>query len=128
MADTHSEHTTAAETHNEPQHSIMPGHGQDDGTTTLPFIGKVPFPVYTVVFIALGILTVIEVILAGVIEAESLRVGVLVILAIAKASLVILFYMHLRHDSRFFAMALLLPTFIALLSALYLLGVPSTGY
>jgi hypothetical protein len=36
--------------------------------------------------------------------------------------------MHLREDSRIFALALILPLVIALVSALFLLSVPIVGY
>ncbi len=52
----------------------------------------------------------------------------LIAFSATKAILVVLFYMHLREDSRMFAFALILPLFIALVSALFLLTVPPTGY
>ncbi len=55
---------------------------------------------YIAVFVALVVLTVIEV---GVTLVPWIpRLVVLIPLAIAKATLVILFYMHLRFDSRVF--------------------------
>jgi cytochrome c oxidase subunit 4 len=84
--------------------------------------------VYTAVFGALAVLTVIEVLLAEIITAEVLKIPLLLGLAIIKALLVVIFYMHLRTDSRVFALTLLLPILVALLSMLYLLGVPPTGY
>ncbi len=57
-------------------------------------------PNYLAVFVALVVLTAIEV---GVTYVAAIpRLIVLVPLAIVKASLVVLFYMHLRFDSRVF--------------------------
>jgi cytochrome c oxidase subunit 4 len=104
-------------------------------TTTLPFINKsvtVPGGVYTLVFGILTILTILEVFFGnffrGRDELETLKVIVLLAIAISKAVLVVLFYMHLKDDSRIFAAAVLLPLLITLLSLLYLLFVPPTGY
>lgn len=82
-----------------------------------------PFPIYTVVFFILGALTVIEVVLAEVLSGmETLKIALLLGIATAKASLVVIFYMHLNHDSRLFAVAFLVPVGISLLSLLFLLG------
>ncbi len=82
--------------------------------------------IYTVVFIGLGILTVIEVMI-GSLDIDW-AIPLLLVLALTKAALVVLYYMHLRTDSRIFALALLVPLGMALLSVLYLLAVPPTGY
>ncbi len=58
-----------------------------------------PQPNYVGVFGALAILTAIEV---GVTYLPVPRIPVLVPLAIAKAALVVLFYMHLKFDRRVF--------------------------
>jgi cytochrome c oxidase subunit IV len=50
-----------------------------------------------------------------------------VLLSLMKAGLVVWFYMHLNRDTRLFMLTLLLPVIVGLLSALYLLTVP-TGY
>jgi cytochrome c oxidase subunit 4 len=57
-------------------------------------------PPYIRVFIALSILTVIEVILS---QLPILKAPVLIPISLLKASLVALFYMHLRYDRRVFA-------------------------
>lgn len=103
----------------------------DDDTTTIAAFGRtvtLPVPIYTAVFGLLAALTLIEVMIAEVITAEVLKIPLLVGIAIVKALLVVIFYMHLRSDSRVFALTLLLPVLVALLSMLYLLGVPPTGY
>ena len=79
-------------------------------------------PNYLAVFIGLGILTAIEIGLS-VNVAESVRIPLLLFLAFLKATLVALYYMHLKNDSRlfafFFAMAIFLlaiPFVLALLA------------
>ena len=57
-------------------------------------------PPYILVFIILGILTIIEVVLA---QLPIPRAPILIPISIIKASLVALFYMHLRYDHRVFA-------------------------
>jgi cytochrome c oxidase subunit 4 len=53
---------------------------------------------YLKVFVALALLTAIEVGVAGMAIGQTARVLLLLGLAVAKASLVALFYMHLRYD------------------------------
>jgi caa(3)-type oxidase subunit IV len=80
------------------------------------------------VFISLGVLTILEV-LSSEVFSERLRVPILLSLALVKAFLVIYFYMHLKSDSRIFALVLLIPVLIALLSALFLFSLPTNyGY
>ncbi len=58
-------------------------------------------PNYLAIFIALAVLTAIEV---GVTYLPIPRIPVLVPLAVFKAGLVVLFYMHLKSDSRVFSL------------------------
>ncbi len=81
-------------------------------------------PNYLAVFIALVVLTVVEV---GVTYVTALpRIPVLVPLAILKAGLVVLFYMHLRYDRRVFTVIFLLALVgaVLLMSALLALFAP----
>lgn len=113
-------------------------HTADDhhsDTVILPVIGTeitVYGGIYTVVFGVLGVLTVLEVIIAEILKgnesAATLKVLMLLSIGLAKAALVVLYYMHLKDDSRIFALVLLMPLFITLLSSLYLLFVPTQGY
>ncbi len=57
-------------------------------------------PNYVGVFVVLGALTLVEV---GVTYLPLPRVPILVPLALLKAALVALFYMHLKYDRRIFA-------------------------
>lgn len=109
-------------------------HGHDDAhgdTVVLPFIDQaitVPGGIYTVVFGALGVLTLVEVVLgAALVDAGTIKVIVLLALAILKALLVVLFYMHLRTDNPIFRVVLGLPLLIVVLSLLYLVSVPMQG-
>ncbi|NJL57394.1 cytochrome C oxidase subunit IV family protein [bacterium] len=97
------------------------------GDTTILFGRELPVPIYTAVFGALALLTVLEVLIAEIITSD-VKIPFLLGIAIAKALLVVLFYMHLREDSRLFALALVLPLAIATLSGLFLLAVPTGGY
>jgi cytochrome c oxidase subunit IV len=58
-------------------------------------------PNYLAIFVSLVVLTAIEI---GVTYTPLPRIPVLVPLALAKAALVVLFYMHLRFDRRVFAL------------------------
>jgi len=100
---------------------------RDGGKATLFFGRTIPMPMYTVIFGTLAIITLVEVIIS---ELPEGFVGtlLLVVLSLAKAVLVILFYMHLRHDSRIFFAALLLPLVIAVVATMFLLAVPTSGY
>ena len=83
-------------------------------------------PIYTVVYITLAVITLVEVLITGFPHGWLLTVTLLG-LSVAKMVLVVLFYMHLREDSKIFAVALLLPLFIISVSMLFLLAVPTTG-
>jgi caa(3)-type oxidase subunit IV len=96
--------------------------------TTELFGRTLPYPIYTVVFFALGVSTLLEVLIAEIIQVQWLKIPLLLAIALFKAALVVMFYMHLRDDSRIFAVTLILPLVVAMVSMLYLLGVPSRGY
>ncbi len=97
------------------------------GDTTVLLGYTIPLPLYTVIFLILGAITILEVLISSL-PHSILTTIPLVIFSATKAILVVLFYMHLREDSRIFAFALLLPLFIAIVAALFLLSVPATGY
>jgi cytochrome c oxidase subunit IV len=86
-----------------------------------------PMPLYTVIFSVLAILTIIEVIITELPEGW-LGTLLLVTLSVIKAVLVVWFYMHLRSDSKLFAIALILPLFLGLVATFFLIAVPSVGY
>ncbi len=66
---------------------------------------------YVIVFGALAALTALEV---GVTYLPLPRIPVLVPLALAKAALVAMFYMHLRYDKRVFALIFLFGVLMAI--------------
>ena len=116
-------------------------HGHHSNTVTL--LGReitVEGGVYTVVFGALAIFTVIEVLSAEFLKGaihdspesavglQAIKAILLLGLAVIKSSLVIWFYMHLKDEKRIIAAVLLLPLLIAALSVMFVLSVPPTGY
>jgi|DewCreStandDraft_1066081.scaffolds.fasta_scaffold12736_3 cytochrome c oxidase subunit 4 len=64
---------------------------------------------YIGIFVALAVLTGIEIAASTAIAGSALRVVLLLGLAVSKATLVALYYMHLRYDSRMFAVIFLIP-------------------
>jgi cytochrome c oxidase subunit IV len=84
--------------------------------------------IYTFVFLALGALTLIEIVIAELLPRGLIRTLLLVAPSIGKALLVMAFYMHLREDNRIFAAAIALPLFFITVATLFLLAVPTTGY
>jgi caa(3)-type oxidase subunit IV len=126
--------------HNVKEHAIEKAHDSHlEAThdahkeTLLPYTDlfgrRINLPVYTVVFLTLGVVTIIEVAIAEFFPREFfLTVPLLIVLSLAKAILVVLYYMHLKEDSRIFAVALLLPVFVGFVATFFLLAVPPTGY
>lgn len=117
----------------------------DDGhhSNTVALLGRqitVEGGIYTVVFVALAILTVIEVVSAEGLKSaihdfpdaaaalQAIKAAILLFIAVIKSTLVIWFYMHLRDEKPLLAVVLLLPLLIAGLSILYLLAIPPGGY
>jgi caa(3)-type oxidase subunit IV len=96
------------------------------GDTTV-FMGReYNVPLYTSVFFALGVLTFTEVMLAELIASDA-KIPLLLGIMVAKALLVVMFYMHLKDDNRVFAVTLAVPVAFATLATLFLLAIP-TGY
>ncbi len=91
-------------------------------TTTL-FGRTLPYPLYTVIFGILAVLTVSEIIIAEIFT-SWVKVVVLLAFAIAKSILVVMYYMHLKSDSKVFTLVLLVPVFIISLSLMFLLVMP----
>lgn len=113
--------------------AVHDDHTHAHSDTLLPhttFMGRTfPFPLYTSVFLTLGVVTIIEVLIAEILPHELfITILLLVGLSLFKAVLVVYFYMHLREDSKIFTAALLLPVLVGLVAMLFLAAVPPTGY
>jgi cytochrome c oxidase subunit 4 len=105
-------------------------HHAGELSDTVALLGReitLPGGIYTVVFIALGVITLVEILLAEI-PRGFLTIPLMLSLAAAKAILVVMYYMHLKEDSRVFTLTLLLPLGVALVATLFLLAVPVTGY
>ncbi|MCC7360225.1 MAG: cytochrome C oxidase subunit IV family protein [Anaerolineales bacterium] len=76
---------------------------------------------YLIVFAWLTVMTALEVAVAALPIAENVKVIVLVTVAIIKAGLVVLYYMHLKYDSKWYWITLLVPIFFVLLLSHYLI-------
>jgi len=106
----------------------------DPGDTTNVF-GRftIKRPIYDVVFVSLGVFTLLEVLIAEILPDDSAPlvagVGIFILLAFAfvKAFHVVYFYMHLKNDDRLFWATLLVPLFIAIVGLIFLAAVPP-GY
>jgi cytochrome c oxidase subunit 4 len=73
---------------------------------------------YFVVFVALAVLTMIELVMTYF--PEFVKIPLLLGLAVAKATLVVQFYMHLRYDKRIMTWAFLIPVIVGTAAALIL--------
>jgi cytochrome c oxidase subunit 4 len=69
--------------------------------------------IYTGVFVALFVLTIMELYVNRIFPESERQVGSLVALMLAKATLVVLYYMHLRWDSRVLRWLIIIPFFAA---------------
>lgn len=118
-------------------------HEGEHHSNTVRLLGReitVEGGVYTVVFGALAVLTVIEVVSAeflkgaihdlpeAAVTLQAIKAILLLGIAIIKSSLVIWFYMHLKSEKPLIAVVILLPLLIAGLSIMYLLAIPPSGY
>jgi cytochrome c oxidase subunit IV len=110
-----------------PKPEPEPEKRHEIGNTTTLFGRTFPYPIYTVVLAALAIATALEVII-GSMPHSVVTIPILLAIAIAKAALVVMYYMHLRYDSKLFTFVLLLPVFVAFVSLVFLLAAKPYGY
>jgi caa(3)-type oxidase subunit IV len=118
-------------------------HNGGHHSNTVRLLGReitVEGGIYTVVFAALALLTVIEVLSAEFLKGaihdapdaaatlQAIKAIILLGIAIIKSSLVIWFYMHLREEKPLIAIVILLPLLVATLSIMFLLAIPPLGY
>ncbi len=81
-------------------------------------------PNYLLVFASLAVLTAIEVGITYVPALQDVMTPILLALSFFKASLVILYFMHLRFDSRWFALIFFIPFVLVIpMLVVLLLGV-----
>lgn len=122
-ADEHGdEHASAKEAHDDAGHGdeAHAAHGGDHGEHE----HKPNRKEYWVIFVALLVLTVLEVGIAqpGLgISKTLMRLG-LVGMALAKATLVALFYMHLKHETRVLRLTVMIPLATPALYAVVLIS------
>ena len=76
---------------------------------------------YWVIFVVLAVLTILEVGVAEIDIGKSLIISALFFLAIAKAAIVALFYMHLNHDTKIMKLSIALPLSIPAVYAVILI-------
>jgi cytochrome c oxidase subunit 4 len=86
-------------------------------------MGKINRKEYWVVFLVLTVLTALEV---GVVYvpgiSKGLLVSALVLLAVAKAAFVMLFYMHLKHETKVLKLTVMAPFALPALYAFVLIA------
>ena len=76
---------------------------------------------YWVIFFVLGLLTVLEVGVVDVPITKNLIILALVSLAVVKAAIVALFYMHLNHNTKIMKLSIALPLSIPAIYAVVLI-------
>ena len=81
----------------------------------------VPGGLYTVVFVVLAVVTIVEVLIAESGMPNVIGFPLLSALSIGKAVLVVMYYMHLREDSRIFIWSFGVPLAMAALIIIFLL-------
>jgi cytochrome c oxidase subunit 4 len=81
-----------------------------------------PVKTYLIVFVWLAVMTAIEVGIAAAALPENIRIIVLVVLAVIKAALVVLYYMHLLHDSKWYWILLIAPIAFVLMLTQFLIA------
>jgi caa(3)-type oxidase subunit IV len=69
---------------------------------------------YVAIFAVLAAITLVEIGMTRASIAPALTTGLFLAFSLAKASLVVMFFMHLRDDSRVYAAILLLPLVLVL--------------
>ncbi|HZY40934.1 MAG TPA: cytochrome C oxidase subunit IV family protein [Anaerolineae bacterium] len=77
----------------------------------------VPAKTYLGVFALLFVVTAIEVGISQLISDKTLVVILLLSLAVVKAALVMMFFMHLKYDAKPYSLLLIFPLFMAILLA-----------
>ncbi|MBI4601374.1 MAG: cytochrome C oxidase subunit IV family protein [Planctomycetes bacterium] len=84
-----------------------------------------PHPKYIVIFLILAIATAVEIALASYLKAKLLLISLLVLIALYKATLVALYFMHLKFEKKTFVVIVTAPIVLAVVLVLALL--PDVG-
>lgn len=79
-------------------------------------------PAYVKVFIALALLTLVEVWVSGVAADPVLVALALVAMAVSKAALVAMYYMHLRYDRKLLSYIAVVPFVLAAVMVVIILN------
>lgn len=85
-----------------------------------------PHPNYLAIFGWLTMFTIVEIMLSFIpasLLPDPIRIGALVLIAVIKAALVVLYYMHLRYDSKWYALILIVGIAFALLAGRLLFAI-----
>ena len=69
---------------------------------------------YVLVFVALAVVTAIEVFAGQGLPAEAKLIALLA-MAVVKAILVVMFFMHLKYDTKWYSRMLIFPLFMAVI-------------
>jgi len=107
-----TDHAQATENHDEPVELDTHDEAHALHSDTVKIGGReitMPGGLYTLVFVVLAVVTLIEVVLAESPLPNGVAYPLLMALSIGKAVLVVLYYMHLMQDSRIFAWAFGIP-------------------
>jgi len=96
-------------------------HSPAPASAAAPAAHHIPVRTYLIVFGWLAFFTLAEVIVAAVALPAGIQIAALVIIAIVKAALVVLYYMHLRYDSFWYWIILIVPVLFAILLTRYLI-------
>lgn len=110
--------------------SIRPAqdHTESNGHDAHHDDSKIPGGLYTIVFGVLAVVTLIEVLLAESPLPRQLAYPLLAALSIGKAVLVVMYYMHLREDSRIFIWAFGVPLAMAAMIILFVMAINPVTY
>ena len=101
------------------EHGGHDDHGGGDGAIAKPHIDRKE---YWVIFVWLFVLTALEVGIVYVPMAKGLLISALCLMAVGKAALVGLFYMHLNHETKLLRWTVAIPMAIPAFYALVLIA------
>ena len=118
---------TEAESH-EAEHADGHGHAHSDTVVINGREMTIPGGIYTVVFGVLALVTIIEVALAESPLPRGIEIPILSALSIAKAVIVVMYYMHIKDDSRIFIWAFGFPLAMAALIIIFVMAIDPFSY